>query len=60
VPHQQESLLLLVQVLRHLKVMLQMRQRLAGPVLQLRIIAAFGVTLEQDTASLCALTCMEA
>ena len=40
-------LALLVQVLRHLEMMLQGGKSLASPILQFRIIAAFGVTLEQ-------------
>jgi len=34
-------LALLVQVLRHLEMMLQVGERFAGPILQLRIVAAF-------------------
>jgi hypothetical protein len=37
----------LFQVLRHLKVMLQRRKRLAGPLLQVGVLAAVGVTFEQ-------------
>jgi hypothetical protein len=37
----------LIHVLRHLEMMLQGGKSLASPILQFRIIAAFGVTLEQ-------------
>src|SRR5437773_12470081 len=42
-----EQLLRLTQVLGHLEMMPQCRKHLAGPLLQLRIIAAFGVALKQ-------------
>src|SRR3954468_9151513 len=38
---------LLVESLRHLKVVLERGQSLAGPFLQVRIVAALGITLEQ-------------
>src|SRR5437868_6054543 len=37
----------LAELLRHFQVMLERGQRLPGPVLQLRIVAAAGVALEQ-------------
>src|SRR5258708_8064599 len=43
----QGQLLCLTQVLGHLEMMPQCRKHLAGPVLQLRIFAAFGVALKQ-------------
>jgi hypothetical protein len=39
--------LLILQTFSHLKMMLEGRKRLAGPVLQVRIIAALGITFEQ-------------
>ena len=53
-----DLLAVLVHVLRHLKMMLQRGQRLAGPILEFGIVAPFCVALEQRTASLCALTCI--
>jgi hypothetical protein len=41
------GLFLLAQALRHFEMVLQVRQGLARPILQLRIVAALGVTLEQ-------------
>src|SRR3954452_15860512 len=41
------SLPVLVDVLRHLQVMLQCRQCLSRPILQFRIVAAFCVPFEQ-------------
>src|SRR5882757_9352471 len=41
------TLLLLAEILRHLEMMLQRGQGLAGPILQVRIVAALGVPLEQ-------------
>src|SRR2546429_9725212 len=38
---------LLIEVLRHFQVMLERGQRLAGPVLQVGIVAALGIALEQ-------------
>ena len=38
---------LLVEILRDLKVMLERGQGLAGPILQVRIVAALGIALEQ-------------
>ena len=37
----------LVHIFRHFEVVLQSRERLARPVLQLRIVSALGVALEE-------------
>jgi hypothetical protein len=42
----QDNLPLLVEILRHLEMMLKMGQRLAGPVFQFRVITTFGVALK--------------
>jgi hypothetical protein len=45
--HIVDWLLRLAEVLRHLEMMLESRERLAGPILQLGILTTLGIALEQ-------------